>query len=144
MQGFARGSFFSGFLGGTRRTFLVRVGCRASCEAMREALHSNAITEPRAELSSLYNEQLIIAGQWATYCLNLAHTIGTEGIEPHTVLFFHQMFDELCLQQDKVFSTQKTFEERVLCPLSKTQKDFMDFRAPFIIRNIVGNHVTGN
>ena len=63
--------------------------------ARREATLSNFITAPRAQLISLYDEQVIVAGQWPTYCLYLAHTTGTQGIEPHAVLFGYQVLSEL-------------------------------------------------
>ena len=41
-------------------------------------------------------------------------------------------------------AAQETFEERVLRPLSKTQKYFVDFSTSLIIRNIISNDVTGD
>ena len=86
---------------------------------------------------------MIFAGQWSPHRFYPAHTIGTEGIEAHAILSRNQVFRELCLEQDEFFPTQETFKERVLCPLAKSQQDFVDFRAPFVIRNVVSNHITG-
>ena len=55
------------------------------------------ITAPRAQLISLDDEDVIVARQWPTHRLYLAHTIGTQGIESHAVFSSHEVFGELCL-----------------------------------------------
>ena len=66
-----------------------------------------------------------------------------ERIETHAVLSRNQMLRQLRLEKEQLLSGQKAFKQRILCPLAVAQEDFMHFRAPLVIGNIIGDDIAG-
>ena len=48
---------------------------------------------------------------------------------------------QLGLQMYQVPSAQEALKQRVVRPLAVSQEHFVDFRAPFVIGNIIGNDI---
>jgi len=95
MQYFPRVSKKEPFLGERQKSLSRRFGFPAAYGDMRESLLRKSITATLAEVISLHHEEDPIGWQWPTHRLYLAHTTGTEGIEPHAVLPGHQVLCQL-------------------------------------------------
>ena len=97
MQGFPRGSLGKSFLSTEIRANNALISSERACRVFREATLSEEIPEALGKLITLHEKQHCVGWWWPSDRFDLAHTVGTQGIEPHTVLPGHQVFGELCL-----------------------------------------------
>ena len=93
MQYFPRASKKAPLLGERQKSLSRRFGLPAASGDMRESLLSKSITAPLAALISLHYEEDPIGWRWPTHRFHSLHTVGTERIEPHTILCRNQVRD---------------------------------------------------
>src|SRR5258708_11159611 len=72
---------------------------------------------------------------------NLFYAVHTERVKAYTILRLFQVLCQFCFELHQLLFGEKTLEEPVLCPCPKTCKDFVNLRAPPVIRYIIRNHV---
>src|SRR6266568_1279255 len=143
MQEFPRDSKKDAVLGEIKKSLFEGFGSPAPSGVFRGTTLRNVITASLGNLFSLDHKEESFPGQWPPNGLDLTYTIGTQRIEAHTDLFGDQVLCQLGLQEDQFLPGQETLKERILRPCPVSQQDLMHFGAPFIIRNVVGDGVTG-
>ncbi len=109
-------------------------------EGAENLLLSSSISEILGKLS--LDEKQDGIGWWrSAHRFDPAHTIGTQRVEPDTILRGYQVLLQPGLQQQKLLSGQEAFKQGILRPLAVAQQELVDFRAPLVISNIISDHV---
>jgi hypothetical protein len=111
-------------------------------EGAENLQRSSSIPEILGKLS--LDEKQHGVGWWRpTHRFYPAHAGGTQRVEAHTVLRFHQVLLQLRLQKQEWLSGQEAFKQGILRPLAVAQQELVDFGAPLVVRDIIGHHVAG-
>jgi hypothetical protein len=147
-QGISRISFLEGVLEVAKRTYSVLLWREVACGAMRGSQAQRGCRrDPRTMVEFIgYRpyppsaEALLRFRLWQ----HSSHTAGRNAHCPGLPADDEQVLPAgggvLCASKN----IQKTFKERVLCPLAISQQDFMYFCTPLVAGNIIGNHITGH
>lgn len=110
MQYVPRASKKVPLLGERQKSLSRRFGLPAAYGDVRESLLRESITATLAALISLHHEEDPVGWRWPTHCFHSLHTVGTERIEPHTILCRNQALCQPGLQEDRFLSAQEALE----------------------------------
>ena len=83
--------FFGGVLPSTTRTSPVLLSRGAACGVPRESERGAVSSEALGRMDQLRPQTAPPRLAGPSYCIDLAHTVGAQWIEPHAVLFGYQV-----------------------------------------------------